>query len=736
VTPEPPQPGRPSPEAYQFGPFRLDARQRRLLRNEVDVTLTGKEFEVLLLLVQSAGQTVTKQTFMDQVWRDTVVDEANLTCNISTLRSLLEDDAREPRYIRTIPRQGYRFVAPVEEADSQRPVVVFRERTRAHLVIEEENESPRPHTGRWLAAGGVAIAAGIASLFVIGPRFPSAPAERVAAPAAMAIPAKTPPPSVAPLTTFPDLEFSPALSPDGRFVAYCRTATREAINIFVAQVGVGEPVRVTSGNGRQDSPAWSPDGRYLAFNRTDPDPQNDGIYVVPAFGGAERRVLAVQAVAMVAWSPDGNTIAFTRRPSAGHPYAVWLLDLQSHETHQITNPPSDTLGDFFCAFSPDGRQLAFARLTGDSSGDLWITSTTGETPRRVTFDERDISGVAWDVPRQALVYATNRDDRWGLWTVAAGGGTPRALDPPVLESRQPTISHDGRVLVCTVSTIRANIFRLDLTAPSHQPVPLVASTRQDRYPRVSEDSRSMAFMSDRTGHSEVWMSQTDGSAVRQITSAGRSGAAQPALSPDGQSLAYVARDDATSDLYVAAIDGGRPLRLTSGSNCAAPSWSRDGRSLYVSMNRGDDWQVWRIPAAGGKGEQITQHGGYESSESVDGRFLYYNKYGLARVGLYRAALDGGDEQTVLPLPQLDSLGDWQVARDGIYFIHRYDTPRTLAKTPSLRFLEFASGQVRTISALPDPGSHPGLNIVEGGRAAIYSSVSNRGADLVVVTNFR
>ena len=100
-------------ELFEFGPFRLDAAERQLFRGQELVPLTAKAFDVLLLLVRNAERTVTKEEFMATVWGGTVVEEANLTDNISTLRQALGDDAREPRFIKTLPKRGYRFVAPL-----------------------------------------------------------------------------------------------------------------------------------------------------------------------------------------------------------------------------------------------------------------------------------------------------------------------------------------------------------------------------------------------------------------------------------------------------------------------------------------------------------------------------------------------------------------------------------------------------------------------------------------------
>ena len=98
---------------YQFGPFQLDAHERRLLRDGAQVPLRLKAFETLRMLVENAGRLVTKETLLKQVWSDAVVEENNINANVSILRKALGEDANGQSYIETVPRVGYRFVAKV-----------------------------------------------------------------------------------------------------------------------------------------------------------------------------------------------------------------------------------------------------------------------------------------------------------------------------------------------------------------------------------------------------------------------------------------------------------------------------------------------------------------------------------------------------------------------------------------------------------------------------------------------
>ena len=102
--------------AYRFGPFHLDVRERRLSRGGEVIPLRLKVFDTLLVLVENAGRLVTKQELLDTVWPATTVEENNLNHNVSVLRKALGEKATGQQYIETVPRVGYRFVAPVDAA--------------------------------------------------------------------------------------------------------------------------------------------------------------------------------------------------------------------------------------------------------------------------------------------------------------------------------------------------------------------------------------------------------------------------------------------------------------------------------------------------------------------------------------------------------------------------------------------------------------------------------------------
>jgi DNA-binding winged helix-turn-helix (wHTH) protein/TolB-like protein len=166
---------------YEFGSFRLDKSERRLLRNGSVVSLTPKAFDTLLFLVENHGHVLEKNELMKALWPGSFVEEGNLTDNVSKLRQALGDDRKSPQYIETVARRGYRFIAEVQEVGNQRPLAVteIKEEQQAgrEVTIREEGEQPpksiqvrsQPH-GQWrLSPAILTICATVVGLLVLSP---------------------------------------------------------------------------------------------------------------------------------------------------------------------------------------------------------------------------------------------------------------------------------------------------------------------------------------------------------------------------------------------------------------------------------------------------------------------------------------------------------------------------------------------------------------------------------------
>jgi len=744
---------------YEFGEYRIEREERLLKRGYEVVSLPPKAVELLFVLLESGGRVLTKDELMSLVWADSFVEESNLTQNIFLLRKVLGGGKNgDGKFIETIPRRGYRFVANVRQANGE--VLIAREQTLTRIVVEEEIEIEdgpqkiieaeilpavaslqlieKPER-KWTWKAGLLAVAG---LILIGGaafgifRFSGSQSQSA-----------LPPMRVIPVTSYPDYEYEPSLSPDGRLVAFSWSggepdAAKRAFNIYVKQPDIGETLQLTRKEGRSGSPVFSPDGRYIAYAHTPTNSPKSELIVIPALGGAERKLYEAVDLLSPRWSPDGKFIVFGARPDLHTPRRTYTIAIDTPEVKQLTAPLSGE-GDAYAAVSPDGSKLAFSRIE-DMTAEIYIMDLAGGEPRRLTNDNRNISGLAWTNDGKEIVFASNRGgNSFMLWRIAAEGGEPSALVGIGDGAYLPSISRGGNRLAFHRVQADSNIWRVSANGETNGEIAraatkIIASTQRDDASALSPDGRQIAFSSTQSGTREIWLADADGANLRQLTTIGGGYVSHPAWSPDGKFIAFDARPGGKSIVYIVSVESGAIRPLTSDeANSIAPNWSADGGSIYYGADRGEGWQIWKTSAAGGEAVQITQSGGYEACESSDGKYLYYNKVGYFTIGLFRQPISGGEEVKVFDFIQLGSIGDWALTDKGVYFFHRYDERDKSVSQPSINFFDFADGQITLIAPLPkDPWVDPGLSVSPDGKWLYYSTADTFNSDIMLVENFR
>ena len=175
------------------------------------------------------------------------------------------------------------------------------------------------------------------------------------------------------------------------------------------------------------------------------------------------------------------------------------------------------------------------------------------------------------------------------------------------------------------------------------------------------------FVSERSGHPEIWVCNSEGLSPLQLTSFQGPAVTTPRWSPDGRRIAFDSdANEGRFDIWVIGADGGKPVRMTTHpANDGNPSWSHDGRWIYFDSARTGEQQIWKMPADGGEAIQLTRDGGYAPLESPDGKFLYYTKY-LWDTSLWRVPVDGGQSAKVLE--GLSAYVNLAIVDTGIYFV--------------------------------------------------------------------
>jgi Tol biopolymer transport system component/DNA-binding winged helix-turn-helix (wHTH) protein len=714
----------PNSDLYEFGPYRLDVRGRAFSRGEQAVPLAPKTFELLLLMLRNRGRALSKQELMTALWPGTFVEEANLSFQISTLRKALGKDGA--RWIETVPKHGYRFagdanpvLTPAVDSSVQRP------------APGEAAVAGRSARNLWIT-GAALVLVGLMSYVALG-RHRTVTGE---ARAMMAIP----------LTAYEGFEVSPTLSPDGTQVAFSWNGSSEDnCDIYVKLVGPGEPHRLTSDPARDDFPSWSPDGQWIAFQRVTGGPTAD-VFVIPALGGAERKVATINVQRHrinspggfgLSWTPDGKWIAVGGGRSEEDPRGIWLIGVDQPEVRRLTQTTDDDLGDWTPTVSPDGRHVAFVRQRTIGGSAVYVLRLTSDfhpagTPTRVTRQSAVVYGLAWAPDSGSVIFAggghmgLSHLYRVGLARAANDG--PSEVLPFGERATSLAISRTGR-LVYSARLRDANIWKIPLTGEPSTPTQVASSTLDEETPAYSPDGKRLAFASTRTGTEEIWVANSDGSNPVQVTFTAGPQCSNPQWSGDGRIL-FNSRRDGQADLYILNPHSGDLRRLTDDpAEDAEPRWSRDGRTIYFGSNRTGRFEVWKMGAEGGRPVQITKQGGLTATESPEGRFLYYAKYTGSPNEIWRVPVDGGDERLVVG--GLSYSQNFVVADRGLYFLAVGAAPE---KT-SIDFLEFGTGRRTTLVRVGKWWWY-GMAIAPDQQSLLYSVVDTAGTNLMVVEKFR
>jgi Tol biopolymer transport system component/DNA-binding winged helix-turn-helix (wHTH) protein len=515
-------------DLYEFGPFQLDIGEKLLSGEGTTVLLEPAQFQVLTVLVCAAGHLVAREDLTRAVWKETHVDEGSLTVTISILRKKLGDTPLQPRYIKTVRKSGYRFVAPV---------------TRRSRAVDQESAEPsvsRPLQRiplRWHRDGirGLISVAAMAALVAVitalyGSRSGAMRDLRTAP---------------VPLHPFGGIQDDPSFSPDGGHIAFTwRPPESDNDDIYVLRIGDLQATRLTSNPALDKSPAWSADGRQIAFIRR--KGSSGEILLISPAGGPEQKVVETWATS-VAWSADSRTLAFIDRAAGEDVHSIFLVPAAGGAKRQVTFPAAEkTYGDSSPAISPDGRMLAFVRQLTYDVADVFVQPLDAVKARRLTFDKRQVRGLAWMSDGQELIFSSNRNGRHQLWRVKVSGTAQPTVVEGITEARSPAVSNSRLVYQALTEDYNVRLLNrgADGAWDASKPAFFAASIRDEQSPRVSPDSRRLSFVSDRSGWFEVWVcAYPEASDCRPLTSFRQGYVGSPSWSPDSQRIAFDARVD-------------------------------------------------------------------------------------------------------------------------------------------------------------------------------------------------
>ncbi len=659
---------------------------------------------------------------------------------MATMAAIL---SQEPKPIAEVapglPKELERIVSRCLRKDLARRSQSIAEIGLALEELKEESESGAaaavPASGskksrlRWLAIAGGAALLAAGAYFLAGTRQD-----------------KTPALTEVPITAYPGFQGEPTLSPDGRQVAFVWDGGQAGAppQLYVSLIGPGAPLKLTNTpDARAAYPAWSPDGQTIAFVRYERDQRFGHIILIPALGGPERVVaeagppgtLSFPMRTGASWSPDSKWLYYT---ASHEPRVICRVPAAGGDAQRLMERPQGTIGgDFGPAVSPDGRRLAFVRGVDEHDEAVFVVDLqdgkpVGE-PRQLTSNHQPKSAPVWAPGGEDLLYVDGHSfGTLALTRVRASGGAPARVVGIGDSARDLATAPNSRRLVFGRSIEDYNIWRMPLrgAGTGSEPVQLIHSTRFDAGPSYSPDGKKIAFTSNRSGSSQIWVADADGLNAMALTSLSDGIVGSPAWSPDGRTIAFDSTSGGVFTVFSVPSAGG-PIRqlISRPVSDHVPRFSPDGQWLYFASSRSSRENIFRIPAAGGEPAQITHKGGFVPVLSADGRWLYCSRRDRS---LARIPASGGEEVEIVPPGGLGNGLSFQVASDGIYYLAPLAPP---SKAYRLVLYRFADGKTEEV-ARSDRGWTLQISISPDEKWLLYAQRDSLASEILSVDNFR
>ncbi len=419
------------------------------------------------------------------------------------------------------------------------------------------------------------------------------------------------------LTSSPAQEFGPAISPDGKWVAYYSNPGGRS-DVWVRFLDNGSTLNLTSAFDREIAAIpgasgleVSPDGTLIAFNaRQDPTTATWDTWVIPApLGGPPRKLLS--SLLAMRWSPDGSRIVAMRAGSTRGDTLV-LTDGDGTNERELV-PPRGGRHLHWPAWSRDGASVYFIQTYQSwniEPSEIARVPVTGGEPEVVVPSARR---AIYPVPMpdsEGLIYAANPSGvELGLWWLRPGRDEARPLTLGVGEHAESRISLDGRKVVTALIDMRQSLVRLPVRPGDAVSLePITDGYTGDLDPSFDPTGERMVFSSSRGGNRNLWIARPDGTQASPLTT----GAAideRPTFSPDGRQVAFVSDRDGRRGIWVASADGGAPRLVGRSSPLDVLAWSPDGTRLLFATAGTDLPQLASIGLADGREQPLPTPGG-------------------------------------------------------------------------------------------------------------------------------
>ncbi len=530
----------------------------------------------------NAGRLVTRDELLSDVWGVRDVSDGRISRVIRVLRVALGDDSREPRYIETIPKRGFRFIAPVAEVIL---TTTAEEQTAESTQQEnaEQLQERRHHQHWWLMA-----AAFIFCVFAIsGWQYwqqselePQVPFGRFE-----------------PLSSMDGLELYPDVSKDGRYLVYGHSADFEGNSSLILQnsITLEKKVLKTVSQGGLRGPIFSPDARQVVYQHLLKD-QLCEIRILTLEPSSLNIVsdklltrCGLKSVgARMTWSPDGRYVVFPNWIPRTETIVLQLQPVDGSPGEELTTPPQTSLGDFAARFSADGSKIVFVRDAAGGSGQIWLLDMETRSSKMLFQPEYNYpSNVAWTLDGKGIMFPSGTNS---LSVYDLSSGETKLFTHTDASPHDVLVSSDNRIYASIGRFWQSSIRRVNnsLENPTLSSVEVEFAKRSEGIVQMNPNPNGpAAVLTSRSGGQQVWLYYPDG---RQKQISSFNGQMYPKaleFSPDGEKILVLMN----ANIWLLQ-DGKEPVAITTPEQQSRePSWSSDSQTIYFKLSHNGRWQI-------------------------------------------------------------------------------------------------------------------------------------------------
>lgn len=648
-------------ETYTLKDWTVHPELNLLKNQESELLLKPRLMRLFDYFLQHPNTIITKDKLLEEVWKNRIVTDNLLTKSISELRKLLHKHFSDTLEIETLRNVGYRLninrTRPIVE---EKPQYVIQKKTK--VLLQKHRLPAWPAYLLLLGLGIIALLA-----FGIWSQHEN----------------KTYDFKHHKITSLKGLEMNPAISPDGKNIAFnWREESQVTSQIYVQSLQSSTPRKLSDNNLLEFSPIWSLDGQYVLFFRR---------VAAGKFQLLKKSVIGMEEVVLtqldffgiddLLWTKDGSRLLFMGRKEETTSRALYCFDIGNASVTQLTYPPKGIYGDIYPSHTAIEEKISFIRAAYGESVFSNAAPTKGQimvldlkTKKLVELAEihQEINSFLY-LPslRQYLCWVT---EQLGEYTILAfdekgqqsvlgktGLGMPRNAN---------LLGEDKICYEYWKSNVDINTYKLSsATEKVGKAQTYLNSTSWDWGLSFAARTNNVAFFSQRSGYTEIWMTDKDKpNNARQITDLESPLLKSLALSPDGKYIVFNSIKNNQSDLFLINSTGKGLKQLTySLFEYAAPEWSTDGQSIYYASTETGDWQLYEYHLKTEKTVQLTTKGGYRALPSPKNtKILYFVKY--HEDGLWSYHQDTKKTKWVAALNEVNHSTNWVITDTGIYYL--------------------------------------------------------------------